>query len=85
MKLKKTALPERKQYDWDAVSATLRADKGEWYAVEDAPKVASTDIRRGSLFAFKPAGAFEACHRRGVLHVRFVGEPETPVAEPWRL
>jgi hypothetical protein len=83
MRIEKATPPTRKSFDWPAVAKTLRSEQGEWFRIAGAPSVSSTDIRRAVVRAFSPAGSFEACHRKGDLYIRFIGEPETPIDEPW--
>jgi hypothetical protein len=61
----------------------LRARPGEWAVVEvyENPSTATSmahAVRRGSLAAYKPRGAFDAASRRikgkSHLYVRYVGE-----------
>lgn len=61
----------------------LRARPWEWAVVEvyDNPSTATSmahGVRRGSLAAYRPCGAFEAAARRvegkSSLYVRYVGE-----------
>jgi hypothetical protein len=81
MKLTRVALtPPPAAFDWRAVAAQLRRDALAWYAVEECPKVGTTDIRQGRPLAFAPPGSFDARRSAGVLYLRYVGEP----AEPWR-
>lgn len=65
--------------DWRPVVATLRADPGQWYRVEDEIGKPSTSlIRRGMPRAFEPAGSFDARRRDGRLELVFLGEPVKP-------
>lgn len=60
---------------WHAVVQSLKERPGQWAQVSDVHGAGSytTQIRRGALRDFRPAGDFEAVSRKGVLWVRYVG------------
>jgi hypothetical protein len=60
---------------WQQVAAALRQSRGEWRRVTGHPAkgVATTNITRGVLAAFRPAGEYEAMRRDGELYVRWLG------------
>ncbi len=87
MELAKEKPPaKREAFSWYDVAEILRAEPGEWFRIPDGhPGAVATCIVRGMPQAFLPAGSFEACTRKGVLYIRFAGEPVEPIAEPWLL
>lgn len=59
---------------WDSVAEELRANPGRW-AVVELPGVAYTShIKRGTLKAFRPAGAFEVRSHKGEFFIRYKGD-----------
>lgn len=67
---------------WEEIAAELREHPGDWArVVAGANSPYGTHIARGTLAAFRPAGAFEATTRRHPDHTfdtyaRFVGDPK---------
>lgn len=67
---------------WALIAHHLRERPGQWVVVYEGTRDATqvTRIKAGTSPWFKPAGAFDACHRQlpsGVVAVyaRFIGEP----------
>jgi len=54
----------RKARDWATVASQLRARPGEWAKVLEAGSGSyATQIKKGGLACFRPAGSFEATTR----------------------
>jgi len=76
-------------HPWDDIAEALRARPGEWaLCLRGVHSSYSSQIKRGALSAFKPAGAFEARSvstlntdengkKTNDLYIRFVGNDET--------
>lgn len=60
---------------WAPVVEALKAIKGEWRKIDGDTTTASTNIERGVIAAFRPAGSFEAHRLDGELYVRYLGTP----------
>lgn len=58
------------------ITEALRAKPGDWRVLPSLGPNYSTAIKAGSIHAYRPAGAFEAISRGGVLYARHVGPPE---------
>lgn len=60
---------------WQRIAEQLRQCRGQYRRItgERAATVATTNITRGVLAAFRPAGEFEAMRREGELYVRWLG------------
>ena len=65
-------------------AAELRAHPGRWGRLATgnirAVRQTVTNIAMGRLAAFRPAGHFEATSSGTTIHVRYVGEPASPMA-----
>lgn len=62
---------------WQRVADLLRQTPGQWRRINTpaAATVATTNITRGVLAPFRPAGAFEAVRRDGDLFAIYLGDP----------
>lgn len=62
---------------WERAAEALRQTPGQWRRLTGLPTetVATTNITRGVLAAFRPAGSFEAVRRDGDLFVIYLGDP----------
>jgi hypothetical protein len=71
------ALPEPVD-PWAHIAEGLRQVPREWRRITGHPAttVATTNITRGVLAAFRPAGCYEAVRRDGELFVRYLGTLE---------
>lgn len=60
---------------WETVATGLKRVPGQWRRITGHPAatVATTNITRGVLAAFRPVGTFEAMRRDGELYVRYLG------------
>lgn len=60
---------------WQRIADGLRQAPREWRRItgHNAATVATTNIARGVLVAFRPAGEFEAVRRDGQLYARYLG------------
>lgn len=63
---------------WQPIADGLRQHPREWRRITGnaAKTVATTNITRGVLVAFRPAGTFEAVRRDGELYARYLGTLE---------
>lgn len=70
--------PEPAPSPWQRIADALRQHPLEWRRVTGHPAatVATTNITRGILAPFRPAGTYEAGRRDGELFVRYLGTPE---------
>lgn len=68
------ALPEPVE-PWAHIAEALRQVPRQWRRITGHPAatVATTNITRGVLAAFRPAGCYEAVRRDGELFVRYLG------------
>lgn len=60
---------------WQRIADALRQHPHEWRRITGHPArgVATTNISRGVLAAFRPAGTYEAMRRDGELFARYLG------------
>lgn len=60
---------------WQPIADGLRQHPGEWRRITGHPAatVATTNITRGVLAPFRPAGTFEARRTEGNLLIRYLG------------
>lgn len=66
---------------WAAEAAELRANRGEYRLLvvrktRDGARCTASQINRGALYAFRPAGDFEARTEGGYVYARFLGDGE---------
>lgn len=64
---------------WVAEAAELRAHHGEWRLLvdrdtRDGARCTASQINRGALYAFRPAGDFEARVEGTAVHARYLGD-----------
>lgn len=67
--------PIRPVDPWQPIADALMRHPLEWHPVDGhrADTVATTNITRGVLAAFRPAGCYEAMRREGRLFIRYLG------------
>lgn len=67
--------PEPAPSPWQRIAEALRQHPREWRRVTGHPAatVATTNITRGVLAPFRPAGTYEAYRREGDLFIRYLG------------
>lgn len=70
--------PQPKPDPWQPIAEGLKRQPLEWRRITGnaAKTVATTNITRGVLVAFRPAGTFEAVRRDGELYARYLGTLE---------
>lgn len=66
---------------WAAEAAELRANRGEYRLLvvrktRDGARCTVSQINRGALYAFRPAGDFEAYAQHGYVYARYLGDGE---------
>jgi hypothetical protein len=64
---------------WTEQAAQLRAHPGEWFPLVTRPtrhgaRSLASQINRGALYAWRPAGDFEARAEGLEVHARFLGD-----------
>ena len=68
---------------WLAEANDLRANRGEWQLIVARPatpagrhgaRSMASQINRGALYAFRPAGDFEARAEGSEVHARYLGD-----------
>jgi hypothetical protein len=67
---------------WMAEAEQLRNDRGEWRLLcvrktRDCARMTVSQINRGALYAFRPAGDFEAYAQHGAVYARYLGDGMT--------
>lgn len=60
---------------WDSIAEALRLEPGKWFICPQ-PWASSTNVTRGDIAAFRPAGAYQARRANGTLFIRYVGIPK---------
>ena len=66
---------------WADEAAELRANHGEWHLLcvrktRDGARCTVSQINRGVLWAFRPAGDYEAYAQHGHVYARYLGDGE---------